>query len=159
MRAKIRKTANVLWQRKTQFVLNFGLIAALYSFFTGIVNVGFWPPQFLGLTFSLFSALALFLVSLLSAILITLQIYRFQISNIKFQKENSVGLIGMASSFFVSACPFCKPLLLSVFGLGGATSIIAKYGFQVTIVSLTLLLISIILVANTITNECKNCKN
>lgn len=149
----------IVWKRKGAFIASLLSVAFFYSIFTGISSGKLWPPTFYGFFVSSYSLPALIIISLLSAVLITLQIHGFKLKMKTSRKTGFMGFVGIVGSFFVSACPFCKPILISLLGLGAAGGVIAGYGTQLTVLAAIFLLASIILVTKNIQKKgCEECK-
>jgi len=138
---ELKTLKEVITKRSTLFLSSFIIIALFYMIFTGIIVLN---P--LGLMLSRYALVPLLLVSLLSAAIITVEYDSLRKKKVCITKKSSIGYFGTVFSFLATACPFCKPLLIAVFGLGGAFGLLQVYGFQITLVSLALLLTSLFLV-------------
>ena len=131
------------------------VIGLLYSLTTGIIWIRLSPFSMTGPTLNSFSFTGLLLISGLTAILITLQYDLLRKKKTKGTKASFLGYFGTTGSFFTTTCPLCKPLLVTLFGIGGTAGLLQKYGLQITIISVLLLTVSIYFVARSTTNCCE----
>ncbi len=145
---------NILKSNILILLVSVPIIGFLYSIFTGIIK---FDNSMYFTIMSKNSIFALIFITMLTSILLTLQIALFK-ERIKV-KGTKVGFFGTFLSFITSACPFCKPLLISLIGLSGSTILLAKYGLHITIFSVLLLITSIFIVSRNITKTklCKEC--
>jgi len=145
---------NTLKRNFLILLITLPIIGFLYSIFTGIIR---FKDSIYFSIMSKNSIFALIVISVLTSILLTLQISLIR-ERIKV-KGTKVGFFGTFLSFITSACPFCKPLLISIIGLSSSTALLAKYGLHITIFSIFLLITSIFIVSKNITKTklCEKC--
>ena len=145
---------NILKRNLLILLITLPIIGFLYSIFTGIIK---FENSIYFSIMSKNSIFALIIISILTSILLTLQISLIK-ERIKI-KGTKVGFFGTFLSFLTTACPFCKPLLISIIGLSSSTALLAKYGIQITIFSILLLITSIFIVSKNITKTklCEKC--
>lgn len=144
--------------RKLFFLFSVVAFALLYSIFTGIFVITITPFAISGPIFTFFSTAGLVSISLLSAILLTLQYNTLREktkSSVK-TKASFLGYVGTSGSFFATVCPFCKPLLAVILGLGGAFGFLQVYGKYITFLSAMILIIAIYLVTQTKKSCCND---
>jgi hypothetical protein len=135
------------------FFVSLVVISSLYAIFSGIFKVDVSLLTIYGFQMSIYAFISLLSISILSSILLTLEYHNLRTSmgakKIPVSKKSFLGYIGAGFSFFTTVCPFCKPLLITFFGVGGAFGLFQTYGMQITFLSVCLLLVSIYLVATT----------
>lgn len=149
MRKELHIIASVLSRRNYFFIfLVSGLLyGIIYSVMTNLIDVRY-GLKYANISFTVVSSTFFVAFSILGGILISLQVFSVKRKQ-KILKSANVGFIGAFLSFFNVTCPFCKPFLLSLIGFSGSIAIL-KYGLALALISITLLLISIYLVASNI---------
>lgn len=132
----------VLREHALLFSLTTVLVGVAYAFLTGVLvftpGVGFWV-----MATRWFTLPTLVLVAVLSGVLLVLQVYAFR--QRRRAAAGTAGWLGTIGSFLVTACPACKPLLLSLLGLSGSAALVVTYGLQIAVVSVLLLAGAILL--------------
>ena len=98
----------------------------------------------------------LFVFSLLAAVALVLHIYKYEKFKDKKIGKGNLGMLGGLIGMFTSACSVCYPLILTLIGVPAALTILPFGGFEVQIISIALLLLSIYFVSKEIEN-CKSC--
>lgn len=149
MKKKLFVIANVLGKRNyfILFIFSGILYGLIYAVMTNLIDVRS-GLKYVNISFTAVSGAFFVAFSVLGGILISLQIFAIK-NKQRALKSANVGFLGAFLSFFNVTCPFCKPFLLSLIGFSGSLAIL-KYGLAFALVSITLLLISIYLVASNI---------
>ena len=148
----------VLRQRKyrDKFIMSFFLAVLLSSFLMTFISL---PGLLYGeIIFApeVTPRNALFLASfsLLAALAVTLNLYRYdETKKMKIGKE-SVGFFGLFFGLFTSACSICYPLILSILGIPAALALLPFGGIELQILSIALLAISIFFSARSVKSVC-----
>lgn len=140
------------------FVISFILVNSM-----GILTI---YPVYLVDTFNLFhegllntlTALAfLFFVPILSALTISMIIYKIVELKKSFGKESPLTAAGIVTGLFTSSCSMCVPLVFLMIGASYSTfsAFLFPLIVSVRIVSLVILVVSFYLTANSISEICK----
>ena len=147
----IRQIIVCIKARKLFFLFSVIAFAMLYSLFTCIFTVSTKPFTDAGPFFTIFSVLGLVSISFLSAVLLTLQYHalREKKKSSAKTKASFFGYLGTTGSLFATVCPFCKPLLVAILGLGGAFGFLQVYGKYITFLSAMILIVAIYLITQT----------
>jgi len=137
---------------KSFFAAAFIVAIIIFTFLTNLISPfgliyyqEILVPEGTGIDAPIFIILFSFLLAL------SFTLHKYKLSQMKgIGKESSAGFAGAIAGIFTSACPICPPLILSFVGVPASIAIFPLGGWEIRILSIALLLVSIYIVSNSL---------
>jgi len=162
----IKKAFSLSFERKNikntlVIALFFILVYYFLTVFSFYYSMNSWDFRMLftmqGTTYAIFYILAGLIIAFLFGMNLSLLIYQFKLKRKLNYKEGSQSIFGSILSAVSSGCPACGSLL-AVFGITSGLSAFPLKGFELKILTISLLLFSTYFLIKKIDTKCENCK-
>ncbi|MBI4399236.1 hypothetical protein HY570_00665 [Candidatus Micrarchaeota archaeon] len=94
------------------------------------------------------------LFTLITGLSLSMHIFSFR-NNLLLHSSSSTTVTSIFLSMFTTACPVCAPLILTILNVPASFAILPLQGAEFKFISLILVIISLYLVSENISNKCE----